>query len=471
MIILVFLIICTTISGDNISIISGMGYSGTSTCSTLVCPAGKIADLKTCVCVSCPAGTYETTFRKEWPYMYHPVEGYFSVQPQTFNSFLVPVYYGSNGKVFKCYRANTNEIARYVIINQFNTILQDLQIACQGGTQDLIAYGRCQECPSGKYSGTGAGGCTFCDAGTFNSGIGQADCLNCGNGKISEMQGQSYCNDCAIGKYSISTTVCESCGTGKYGSSIGLNYCQICEVGKYQSRIEQIQCESCPEGSYADEIGLSICKGCPSFTSSAMGSMFLNQCLAIKGYVGNGQIGVTQCPPDYYCVGNNVKYQCPLNSNSVLGSTTINECFANVGYFGTGNSIQLCTTGYYCPFSNGNKLICDPGFFCSSQGLTAQVQCLVGTISSTQGTISCSPCIDGKFQTFTGKTFCHDCSPACTSSQFYQFKCTNQTDVQCCDRYIIYNTIYNVFLYKHVCYHNPYYFNYPNVQVTAMFGG
>ncbi|KAL4859859.1 Nucleolar GTP-binding protein 1 [Chlorella vulgaris] len=94
----------------------------------------------------------------------------------------------------------------------------------------------CALCPAGSYSAANNyGGCTPCDAGTFQNSVGQNTCdiVGCARGTYAEA-GTSDCLPCAAGTYAGTegSGVCKSCPDGTYSNIPGSTACFYCAAGR-----------------------------------------------------------------------------------------------------------------------------------------------------------------------------------------------------------------------------------------------
>ncbi len=112
-------------------------------------------------------------------------------------------------------------------------------------------YTACQACPSGKYSNSGAGGCS-------------------------------------------------NCAPGTYSSSEGSSTCAKCEPGTYTNESGATYCETCDDGYYQDESGATSCKTCPEYDingdDASVASIYgertsKNSCYKKEGYVDSDETG------------------------------------------------------------------------------------------------------------------------------------------------------------------------------------
>jgi hypothetical protein len=128
--------------------------------------------------------------------------------------------------------------------------------ACPAGSTNRTAA----ECQPGKYSLTGSGVCTPCQAGRWSSATARwyACDLPCREGHQCP-EGSRVEDECPAGYYSNSNaSECGVCPAGKY-SLIKASVCNSCSAGKYSSRNGSTECTDCPMGKYSSGSGASVC--------------------------------------------------------------------------------------------------------------------------------------------------------------------------------------------------------------------
>ena len=326
---------------------------------------------------------------------------------------------------------------------------------------------RCEDCPRGFISATGATECTNCPKGKFANTTNQL-CEECGDTLVPNVRnangswkccGSDECDDCAAGKYRVDDD-CEECPSG-YVSKAGkpcraciksegeytkdhlddCDYCAegkasngmqctACHAGKYEFKFE---CINCPRGWFSNEGINPVCKRCQLGYTGPAESISQGQCTTecaaneIVDSFGYCQ----QCDLGKY-VNGRVCEDCPLGTHKDTRAGTLcrdcpsgfntdstqnidcfacppgQQCGCQWGQFGTGTDCKDCPVGY----SSSGGLECSAcplTTYQSERGQGACLNCPPGTFGDTTATVQCKDCISGQFQIFTGAGACEDC--------------------------------------------------------------
>jgi hypothetical protein len=318
------------------------------------CPDGKYASTDFIECISCPAGT--------------------KADDDTQSCLDCPIgYYGDGGGC----------------------------VLCGGGFYTTGWYKNTTENTDGttkhKY-GTGATGCSGCDAGDYSKGR-NLSCSFCEVGRYSTAA-SSACLDCQPGTYAEFTQTqnfCPSCDYGRFSNTTGATTCRECPRGSYQGARSQDVCNLCPAGKYGDAQGLDECTNCLSGSYSA--SDGAKECVSCpKGrYVNFDQS--TSC------------FDCGTGTYSnKTGSTSCTECLE--GYFQseTGQTAcGACAPGTYIGLTQSSYCAnCTAGRFSSIEASSACSNCQAGTFS-TESDTACTTCPDGYYSSTSVATECEVC--------------------------------------------------------------
>eukprot|EP00704_Kipferlia_bialata_P000894 g894.t1 len=259
-------------------------------------------------------------------------------------------------------------------------------------------------CPVGNYCEAGAAEPAECPAGTYQDEERQASCKECPEGfycekgcdsPVSCVAG-SYCPAgttssteflCPAGTLSLSTGLtssarCTACPAGSYCATEGLLVVTgACMKGFYcpagQSE-ENPAAYKCPAGSYCPA-GASTYSLCPIGTfSDEEGGEDLDSCQTCTASHYCASAGLTapsgDCSAGYYCES---------------GATTSTPMDGTTG--------DICTVGHYCPAGVFEPVICEPGYFSSSQGRTVCQDCPAGYYCDGLSPETYTPCPQGYY--------------------------------------------------------------------------
>ena len=278
------------------------------------------------------------------------------------------------------------------------------------------------DCPAGSYCEPGSQSPTPCPAGKKNPNPRQTSlsaCVECDAGKYCEASGSTTeTGNCAEGWYCVAgskTDKPQGAGCDKgYKCPAGVSVQSKCTAGSYQSRTLQGSCETCPEGYYCDGTDTTTYVICPAGKYCGSGVSAGTDCDPGKYNPKEGRTDVSaclDCPAGNYCAGS--------GNSAVSGACT-------AGYYCTSGSDSAtqnqCTVGNYCPGGSSQQIPCDPGKYCSQNGLSApegdcdagyyctagsdskaQTQCTPGNYCEA-GSSSQTPCPIGTYNPDTGST-------------------------------------------------------------------
>ncbi len=230
----------------------------------------------------------------------------------------------------------------------------------------------CSLCPSGTYSGAGAGSCLLCSAGTFAAGTGNANCSNCSAGTYSTT-GSSSCVNCAAGTWApVKSGSCTNC------LSTGAATCDS-KTGKVTSCIDGYEfsdgkCNTCATGKYFVN---KACVTCPGYgTSVATCNPANGNATSCNPGYGLSNGSCSQCQQGLFSSGGTSSCQsCSgeqlISKNASCGTViTVKRVFCqNLGStFSTYNAQQISTTSsiacnYSIPVSVGSSGILSAGSY------------------------------------------------------------------------------------------------------------
>jgi hypothetical protein len=140
---------------------------------------------------------------------------------------------------------------------------------------------KCQgdKCPLGKFgpmrTQTAANaGCFDCPAGQFGSALGAGTCTHCALGHWQSRRGAEWCHACPAGKHGArhvpktSAHHCRHCSKRKerkHHTAKGAAVCYVCASGKAAKVDSGGQCVKCVPGRFQDEVSSAAsCKPCPA---------------------------------------------------------------------------------------------------------------------------------------------------------------------------------------------------------------
>jgi len=135
-----------------------------------------------------------------------------------------------------------------------------------------------------------------------------------------------------------------------------------------------------------------------------------------------------ECPPGYFCDGQNVKEPCPIGTTSVKGSTdganctscetgtysleagaaSCKACPAGFECTAVGTRPTACSAGEYSLEGNETCIACPEGSYCPSKA-ESPIECPRGYYTSATTQTSCTVCPDGEYTEATGATGCTPC--------------------------------------------------------------
>ena len=257
-----------------------------------------------------------------------------------------------------------------------------------------ISESACSDCPSHALSGVGSISQVNCTCNKGYTGPDGMECEACETGSFKDVNGTAACTLCSRGKYStvtaaISETACQGCPFYTYspdGSGLLTNCtcnkgytgpdgveCTSCAPGTFKDVNGSVACALCSRGKYSTStaaISEYTCQGCPSYTSSGLGSGMLTNCSCHKGYTGqdgiqcaacfagsykdaNGSAACTLCSQGKYstaiaALSESTCSDCPAHTYSGVGSWLLTNCTCNKGYTGpNGAACAACIAGTY----------------------------------------------------------------------------------------------------------------------------
>ena len=283
------------------------------------------------------------------------------------------------------------------------------QYMCPAGTftfsESLASFDQCELCQPGKackagtgFSGNLADSCRqghFCPEGTVSP-----EDNTCPPGTYSNarnLTSASQCSVCPAGLYCLAGSASPSgqCSRGHYcpaGSTKSTAY--ACSAGTFSDvfgAIDNSSCMACPIGSYCPK-GSKNPLSCRTGTQSlALGSTRSDECVVCEAGVLCLQSRIAprtqrvECGKGYYglpggseCFVCESGYYCPEDTTS---QTTMLSLQCPAGKFcpqGTAEPLENCSIGLHCPKGTRKQLVCPPGTYAPSPGLSACIACPFG---------------------------------------------------------------------------------------------
>jgi hypothetical protein len=303
---------------------------------------------------------------------------------------------------------------------------------CDRGQEPNEAGNDCQQCPSGKYSSTGAS-CELCQVGSYSL-EGRSECEACQPGWEPNTE-RDDCAPCPRGTYSNAGTSCESCPEGLVPNNQGgveSSSCEACQPGE-EPNTERDDCAPCPQGTYSNagtscescsqgsvpnnqgEVGSSFCEACGRGQEPVDG-----QCAeCVIGQHSEVGLNCTTCPPGEKPNQNHGAWLCAACAPGEEPDELGYQCVACPrGTFSeAGRSCTGCTTGMVPDQELGAEscILCGRGEQPDEEGIQC-LPCPRGTFSSAGGD-NCTTCPPGKQPNGRSGAFeCDSCDPVSTAN-------------------------------------------------------
>jgi hypothetical protein len=293
--------------------------------------------------------------------------------------------------------------------------------ACTKGSYCPAASGYPTPCPIGTYQpSTGqmfVGACLFCSPGGYCGSTGlsavsgpcAAGYFCTGNATLAAPVDGVTGNVCPIGSYcTVGSSAAKVCPVGTFMNVTAASVCYTCPAGFYCGT-QTINPVACPAGAFCPAGSNSTLSRCPSGSFNNMTGL-------------SAAADCMPCLPGMFCLSTGLTYptgSCSPGYICVLGSASATPSTNTTGY--------ACRAGNYCPAgalvptpcpqgsfnpSTGSSsvaacVICTPGFFCSTMGLSAVSGACAAGFVCTGGAITNQPTLlaQGGFECSTGK-FC-----------------------------------------------------------------
>ena len=215
----------------------------------------------------------------------------------------------------------------------------------------------------------------------------------CSNGTYSNITGAEMCLSCPEGFYCIRGDEPDPCLAGHYCPQGTGHDVRPCPRGTYSSQEGlryETQCTPCDGGHYCDS------EGSTSVSGMCSAGYYCRQGVDTSTPSGEHRGTGGKCPVGHMCPQGTVNPQgCLVGTyQDQMCQSSCNDCPG--GYFCIANSVtysNVCSSGYYCPIgtrhpfeypcpagtynpSNGSDnindcLLCPPGMFCQTDGLSA----------------------------------------------------------------------------------------------------
>jgi len=210
-------------------------------------------------------------------------------------------------------RFSTSLFGMLVSADDSTLIFQDMSYPVYMRLVTVVSSGACITCPVGKYSLGSVALCSDCTIANINveqcqckagtTGNGFPACYSCNPGTYKAAPGSAACTNCP--QFSSTgdsrATSITQCQCSSYwiagGRTIFAGY-----VGRDGGACTQCNpsCTDCPANMYKTN-GSIPCLSCPSYSTSAAGSIAYSQCVCEPGFVDNPFIDGLQCQPTTAC--------------------------------------------------------------------------------------------------------------------------------------------------------------------------
>ena len=236
----------------------------------------------------------------------------------------------------------------------------------------------------------------MCLSGMYCSGVGLTEPTgDCGAGYV--------CYSGAAVQYPMDETTGWICPSGQYcpsGSGSGLD----CPSGTFNNQTGLVaveQCQECTPGYYCASPGLSMPSGpCYAGYYCTGGAVTPDPIIETYG---------AKCTQGQHCPeGSSSPQPCPVGTySSLFGNDMISDCMqCDPGRYcsqqGLTNYTGLCAPGYYCvsganvsqPVDGVTGDICPEGYYCPA-GSSNPIVCEMGSYMPQQGASECLPCPTG----------------------------------------------------------------------------
>ncbi|GCC23266.1 hypothetical protein chiPu_0001660 [Chiloscyllium punctatum] len=278
-------------------------------------------------------------------------------------------------------------------------------------SQKIVSPGN--RCPPGFFCPEGSSLPLICTAGFYCDQYELAE----PTGFYQALQGQFECNPCPAGSYCYTSELDkwgvkapQRCPPGHFcppRTEFGTQY--KCPPGTFSNKEGQIsaaECDLCPPGQFCGQEGLIEPSGsCLTGFYCFRGAMYPNPTDGITGDI---------CPMGKFCEAGSVAgVDCPIGHYSnKTGLTSPSDCTpCDPGFHCSSPGLTApqgpCARGYYCrlgaqspnPDNGIEGAICPAGYYCVS-GTERPVPCPVGTYNPSEGRDSvagCLPCDPGHY--------------------------------------------------------------------------
>ena len=267
-----------------------------------------------------------------------------------------------------------------------------ISLPCPQGHYCPLGTGIPEPCPPGKFfSATQAdelSDCVPCTAGSYCEGFGNvAVDGDCAPGYFCPLGSEYENQEVALpGFFTVAgASVMDDCQPGEYQPSHGQSECLECPAGFYCPTLNVAQPTVCPQGYYC-EAGSFTTTACPEGSFGATTKLdSLSLC--------------TPCPAGQYCNGSTPAaptgdclegFFCPTGSVNALGVTAVNADNAfPMALCATDAVVQnrSCPAGNYCPTASEIATPCPPGTYLpirSGVDSEACIPCPNGTFCGSQ---------------------------------------------------------------------------------------
>ncbi|SPQ96663.1 unnamed protein product (mitochondrion) [Plasmodiophora brassicae] len=343
---------------------------------------------------------------------------------------------------------------------------------CPSGSTSATAV----TCPSGNYCPGAAPAPVPCSPGTYQNTTGSSSCSPCLQGFRCPTSGLASYLPCLPGHFCPGSTISTEnpCPAGRYSPSTQLtsaSQCLPCPPGKYcagtantaptapcapgfacfggasaATPADNVTGQACAPGAFCPS-GSTRALPCPAGSYCATSQLTNTSGFCDAGYICYGSAtrsaptdGVTgiRVPAGFWSASGDVSpTPCPVGRFAPSpGNPSPSSCLlCTPGFYcastGLSGPTAPCTSGYYCPSGTiAPTLLCPPGSQCPQQAATA-MPCPAGTYQDLYGQALCKTCPQGYFCAGSGNTGFALCPPGayCPSNTTFanQFPCPSGT--------------------------------------------
>ena len=223
------------------------------------------------------------------------------------------------------------------------------------------------ECHAGYYRPfIGMGSCQKCPVNTYKDAAGDNACIACPENALAPTASTSQDSCLCKPGFEFRDGSCLKCPAGYYKPDVGNSACiqcgantisfaenTVCKCKRgFSASFDNLDCALCPSGKYQDQFGAHPCKTCSVNSTSEAGSISVNNCTCLPGFIAQDDNScVLACAPGYHYIEATMECkscasgffsphgiaceQCALPmTRSTPGATSNAACFCGEGHIG-----------------------------------------------------------------------------------------------------------------------------------------